>query len=59
MGKATLWDRLSGWIAHLPIRLAYRLVWLTAKAGSRNARDVHRAMWDASLNVPPLTSGDT
>jgi hypothetical protein len=52
----TLWETIVGWLAALPVRLAYRIIWLTAKLGSRNARDVQRAMWDAGLSIPPLTA---
>jgi hypothetical protein len=53
MGELTVFERFAGWLAALPVRLAYRLVWLTAVLGSRNARDVQRAMWNAGLSVPP------
>lgn len=54
MGKPTIWERLTGWLAMLPIRLAYRLVWLAACTRNRTARDVYAAMWDANLDLPPL-----
>ena len=52
MSEATLFDRVTGWLAALPVRFAYRVIWLTGKLGSRNARDVQQAMWDAGLSVP-------
>lgn len=52
MTAPTLWGEIVSWLACLPVRLAYRIIWLTGKLGSRNAQDVQRAMWDAGLNVP-------
>lgn len=52
MGSHSIWKRLLDWFAALPVRLAYRLIWLTAKLGSRNAKDVSNAMWNAGLNIP-------
>ena len=52
MAEESIWSQALGWIACLPVRLAYRIIWLTGKLGSRNARDVQRAMWDAGLSVP-------
>lgn len=54
MSESTIWKRALLWLEGLPVRLAYRIIWITAKLGSRNARGVQRAMWDAGLNVPPL-----
>jgi hypothetical protein len=51
MGRLTILERVSLWLASLPVALAYRIIWLTAKLGSRNASDVLQAMWDAGLNV--------
>ncbi len=56
MGPSTIWGRVSRWFLHLPIRLAYRIVWAMASLGSRNARDVYQAMWDANLNLPLLAN---
>jgi hypothetical protein len=52
MGELSIWRELVLWLAALPVRLAYRIIWLTGLLGSRNARDVQRAMWDAGLSVP-------
>lgn len=54
MTEETAFDRLRSWLALIPIRLAYRIVWLSARLGSTTARDVYRAMWDANLDLPPL-----
>ena len=60
MGELTLWSRFCLWLGSLPVSLAYRIIWLTGRLGSRNARDVQRAMWDAGLNVPqPSVSEDS
>ena len=56
MTPSTLWGRTASWLLGLPIALAYRIVWLMARLGSRNGRDVYRAMWDANLDLPPLTT---
>lgn len=56
MGPIPLWKRALYWLSYQPVALAYRIIWLTAKLGSGNARDVHAAMWDANLAVPPLTA---
>ena len=52
MGEPSLWRDVLNWFAGLPVAFAYRLIWLTGKLGSRNARDVQRAMWNAGLAVP-------
>lgn len=49
-------ERALAWLAHLPIRLAYRIVWFMARAGSRDARSIYMAMWDANLSLPPIAS---
>ena len=54
MSGPTLWERFRSWAAYLPIRLAYRIIWLTAKAGSPDARAVYHAMWGVNLDLPPL-----
>lgn len=51
MGEPVLWREIVLWLAALPVRLAYRIIWLTGLV-SRDARDVQRAMWDAGLSVP-------
>lgn len=45
-----LWSKIT----HLPIALAYRIIWAMAKTGNRNAIDVYNAMWDANLSMPLL-----
>jgi hypothetical protein len=52
MAEPTLWSNFVRWLEGLPVSLAYRIIWLTGTLGSRNARDVQRAMWDAGLSVP-------
>ena len=52
MSEPSIWDDLRRWLEGLPVALAYRIIWLTGKLGSRNARDVQQAMWDAGLSVP-------
>jgi hypothetical protein len=54
MSELTIWQRALMWLEGLPVRLAYRIIWLTGKLGSRNARDVQQAMWDAGLSVPTI-----
>lgn len=54
MNPSTTLERLVDWAMHLPIRLAYRIVWLTALTGHSNARAVYDAMWEANLNLPKL-----
>jgi hypothetical protein len=54
MMPSTLWERVAGWFAYLPVRLAYRIVWLAAVLNLRAARDVYAAMWEANLALPPL-----
>jgi hypothetical protein len=48
----TIWERITGWFGYLPVRLAYRIVWLTARLGGRTARAIEEAMWDAGIGVP-------
>lgn len=54
MNPPTLWGTFTGWIAHLPVALAYRLVWFVARFNLGAGRDVYAAMWDANLALPPL-----
>ena len=54
MREETLFERVKDWLAMLPIYAAYRLVWLMAKWGHPDARDVYLAMWQANLDLPPL-----
>jgi hypothetical protein len=48
--------RVLGWIAFSPAWLGFRLIWLAAWLGNRDALDVQRVMWDAGLAIPPLTA---
>lgn len=60
MGQLSLWERVADWLAYLPMRFAYRIVWASARMNLGSARDVYRAMWDANLSLPPMHSpGDT
>lgn len=52
MRPSTIWERLLGWFGCLPLRFAYRVIWLTAVLGGKTAREVQRAMWDAGFAVP-------
>ena len=56
MSGPGLIERLTEWLAMLPIRLAYRLVWLVALTGSATGQRVYRAMWDSDLDLPPIRS---
>jgi hypothetical protein len=56
MIEETLWDRIRDWFGYLPIRLAYRIIWLAARLNMGSARCVYRAMWNANLDLPPLPS---
>lgn len=48
------WRRaLLDWLAFLPVRFAFRVIWCAAQI-NRDARDVYRAMWGANLDLPPL-----
>lgn len=52
MDRETTWERFASWAAYLPLRLAYRIVWLCARFNLGSGRDVYRAMWDANLALP-------
>ena len=52
MRPSTLWEQITGWFGFLPVRLAYRIIWLTARLGGQTARAVEAAAWDAGLGVP-------
>lgn len=52
MHRTTLMERVLGWLGLLPVRLAYRIIWLTARIGGRTARAAEVTMWDAGLAVP-------
>lgn len=54
MGPQNRWRDVFDWVAMLPVRLAFRLVWLVALLGHRDARAVYQAMWDAELDLPSL-----
>lgn len=54
MNPLTFLERLGSWLAYLPIRFAYRIIWLCAKLNLGSARDVYRAMWDANLALPEI-----
>ena len=58
MKPTTIWENLTGWLAYLPVRLAYRIIWLTARLGGRAAKAVEEAMWDGGLGVPCPPSRD-
>ena len=47
---AEIWDA----IRFCPVWLAYRLIWLVALTGERDAQDVYVAMWNAGLDLPRI-----
>lgn len=55
MSEETILRRIIAWATFQPVWAAYRLVWLAAKSGNPDARDVYEAMWQANLALPPLT----
>ena len=57
MGEPTILGDLRAWVAGLPISIAYRIVWLSARLGSRHGRAVYDAMWEANLSLPLLPNG--
>lgn len=54
MNPPSLWRRVADWFAYLPVRLAYRIIWLAARLNLGAARQVYAAMWDANLALPPI-----
>lgn len=58
MRPSTLWEQITGWFGYLPVRLAYRIIWLVARMGGQTARAVEEAAWDAGLGVPCPPSRD-
>jgi hypothetical protein len=50
-----LLNRVTWWFVMVPIYLAYRLIWLMAKTGQPSAQTIHLAMWQADLDIPPIT----
>ena len=54
MGSLPWYSRYVDWLVFLPVRFAFRIIWLMAKVNG-DARDVYRAMWDANLDLPPLS----
>lgn len=58
MGPISPWRRIADWAAHLPVRFAYRIIWLCARLNLGSARAVYAAMWDAHLALPPLPNKD-
>lgn len=58
MKGLTILERVADWLAYLPVRLAYRIIWLAARLNLGAARAVYAAMWDANLALPPLRDKD-
>lgn len=54
MGEIGLFRRFWGWLTWLPMRLAFRIVWLMAMIGNRSAEDVYLAMWSVNLALPRI-----
>ncbi len=46
--------RVKWWLVAVPLYLAYRLIWLAAKTGQSDARDVYRSIWAAQIDLPPI-----
>lgn len=56
MTPTSPWRAALDWLAMRPVYAAYRLVWVAAKFGHPDARDVYRAMWKAQLDLPVIPS---
>jgi len=54
MDKERWYQAVLGWVCHLHLVIAYRIVWAGAKLNLGSSRDVYRAMWDANLDLPPI-----
>ncbi len=54
MGESSIWDNVKGRLQLIPIRIAYRIVWMSAKLGSPVAKGIYEAMWEANLDLPKL-----
>lgn len=46
----SLWSRLT----FLPVWIAFRLIWLSAKLRNDDAEAVYVAMWGAYIDLPPI-----
>lgn len=57
MMPETMWGRAARWLAFLPVRLAFRLIWATAII-SDDALAIYDTMAHAGLDLPPLPSED-
>lgn len=47
-------DNFIGWLNYLPVRLAFRIIWLCARMGNATAIDIYKAMWKAELDLPVI-----
>ena len=54
MRPETMFEKITGWFGHIPIRIAYRIIWITALIGGKTARAVLYEMYASGLNVPVL-----
>lgn len=54
MSPFSVWDDIVAWLAHRPIALAFRIIWLCAWLNLGSSRAIYRAMWDANLDLPVL-----
>lgn len=52
MESETVYTRLKGWLAFLPIRLSYRIIWLASLTRHPTPVAVYEAMWRANLALP-------
>lgn len=60
MGSYPWWRRALDGLGFIPVRVAFRLIWLTALLGNRPARQVLVAMRNrAWLQVPKLKGMDS
>jgi hypothetical protein len=56
MSESSFWERAADWFAYLPVRLAYRIIWVAARLNLGSARQVYAAMWEANLDLPALST---
>lgn len=54
MGEWTLWDRFVSWLEYLPVRLAFRIIWLAALVRLPSAESVYVIMWRDHLDLPRI-----
>ena len=47
-------ERFAHRLRFLPVWFGFRLIWLAALTGDRDAEDVYVAIWLAGLDLPPI-----